>query len=104
MAYQHFVYLLALAVGIVSSGLVGNAWIIFTGETPRLGKVLDPHPTALTPFRVFAALLSAPTTILLDGFWWAIAQPVLGIPIIAAGLVWSFLQGVFILNQVFGFT
>ena len=104
MVSQYFAYLLALAVGIVSSGLVGNAWAIFTGEAPRLGDVLDPHPTPLTPFRVMAAILSAPTTIMLDGFWWVIAQPLFGIPIIAAGLVWSFLQGVFILNQVFGFT
>jgi hypothetical protein len=104
MAAQHLAYLLALAVGIVSSGLVGNAWAIATGETPRLADLFDPHPTALTPFRIFAALLSAPTTILLDGFWWLIAQPLFGVPILAAGLVWSFLQGVFILTQVFGFT
>jgi hypothetical protein len=104
MVSQHLAYVLALAVGIVSSGLVGNAWAIVTGETVRLGDVLDPHPTPLTPFRVLAAVFSAPTTILLDGFWWLIAQPAFGIPIIAAGLVWSFLQGVFILNQVFGLT
>jgi hypothetical protein len=104
MDVQHLAYLLALAVGIVSSGIVGNAWALVTGETPRLGDVLDPDPTILTPFRVIAAVLSAPTTILLDGFWWLIAQPLIGLPIIAAGLVWSFLQGVFILTQVFGFS
>jgi hypothetical protein len=104
MVSQHLAYVLALAVGIVSSGLVGNAWAIFTGEAPRLGDVFDPYPTMMTPLRVLAAVFSAPTTILLDGFWWMIAQPLFGIPIIAAGLVWSFLQGVFILNQVFGFT
>jgi hypothetical protein len=104
IVFQDFAYVLALAVGIVSSGLVGNAWALVTGETPRLGDLLDPNPTMLTPFRVLAAVLSAPTAILLDGFWWLIAQPLFGIPVIAAGLVWSFLQGVFILNQVFGLT
>jgi hypothetical protein len=104
MVFQDFAHVLALAVGIVSSGLVSNAWALVAGETPRLGDLLDPNPTPLTPFRVLAAIFSAPTTILLDGFWWLIAQPLFGILIIAAGLVWSFLQGVFILNQVFGFT
>ena len=102
MEMQHLAYLLAIAVGIVSSGIISNAWTFATGDAPRLGDLLDPNPSLLTPFRVFAALLSAPTTILLDGFGWLIAQPFFGVPIVAAGLVWSFLQGVFILTQVFG--
>ena len=73
-----------------------------TGDAPRLGDILDPSPTLLTPFRVIAALFSAPTAILVDGFGWFIAQPFFGIPVIIAGLVWSFLQGVFILTTVFG--
>ena len=101
---QHATWLFALAVGIISSGLVGNAWAMATGEAPSLGDILDPNPTLLTPFRVIATLFSAPTTILLDGFWWLIAQPLLGVPIVIAGLIWSFLQGVFILTQVFGFS
>ncbi len=101
---QHAAYLFALAVGIISSGIIGNAWAMATGEAPRLGDLFDRNPTFLTPFRVFAALCSAPTTILVDGFGWFIAQPIFGIPIIMAGLVWSFLQGVFILTTVFGFS
>jgi hypothetical protein len=101
---QHAAFLFALAVGIISSGIIGNAWAMATGEAPKLGDLLDPNPTILTPLRVFAALFSAPTTILLDGFWWLIEQPLFGVPIITAGLVWSFLQGVFILTQVFGFS
>jgi hypothetical protein len=103
MVAQHAAYVFALAVGVISSGLIGNGWAMVTGDHPRLGDLLDPNPTLLTPFRVIAALFSAPTTILLDGFWWLIAQPIFGVPIIFAGLVWSFLQGVFILTQVFGF-
>jgi hypothetical protein len=104
MASQHAAYLFALAVGIVSSGIVGNAWSMLTGASPRLGDILDPNPTLMTPLRVLAALFSAPTSILLDGSWWLIAQPIFGVPIIIAGLVWSFLQGVFILTHVFGFS
>jgi len=103
MVVEHFAYLMAILTGIVSSGLIGNGWAIATGEAPRLGDILDPHPSILTPFRVLAALFSAPTAVLLDGFWWLIEQPLFGVPLLLAGLLWSFLQGVFILTQVFGF-
>jgi hypothetical protein len=104
MVSQHAVWLFALLVGIASSGLIGSAWAMASGETPRLQHLLDPEPTLVTPVRVFAVLFSAPTTILVDGFWWLIEQPLFGVPIISAGLVWSFLQGVFILTQLFGFS
>ncbi len=104
MVMQDFAYLMALAVGLISSGLIGNAWAMATGEEPRLGDLIDPNPSVITPFRALAAIFSAPTAILLDGFWWMIAQPLIGVPIVLAGLAWSFLQGVFILTQVFGFS
>jgi hypothetical protein len=103
MDMQYMAYLMAILVGLVSSGLIGSAWELATGEEARLGNLLDPDPGFLTPFRALATIFSAPTTILLDGFWWMIAQPVFGLPILFAGLAWSFLQGVFILTQVFGF-
>jgi hypothetical protein len=104
MEQQHLAYLMALAVGIVSSGLIASGWELATGEKLKLSDVMDANPTILTPFRVFATLFAAPTTVLLDGFWWLIAQPLFGIAILAAGFIWSFLQGVFILTQVFGFS
>lgn len=103
MDLQHLAYILAVLVGIVSSGLVGSAWELATGEDVRLRDILDENPTTLTPFRVLAAVFSAPAKILLDGFWWLIAQPLLGVPILAIGFGWSFLQGVFILTKIFGF-
>jgi hypothetical protein len=103
MTMQHVAYVMAILVGIVSSGLIGSAWELATGEDVRLRDILDPDPSVLTPFRVLAAVFSAPTQILLDGFWWLIAQPFLGVPILVAGFAWSFLQGVFILTKVFGF-
>jgi hypothetical protein len=103
MEMQHLAYVLATLVGIVSSGIVGSAWELATGEDVRLRDILDAQPTGLTPFRVLAAVLSAPAKILLDGFWWLIAQPLFGVPILAIGMGWSFLQGVVILTKVFGF-
>jgi hypothetical protein len=103
MDMQYLAYMMAVFVGVVSSGLIGSAWELATGEEARLGNLLDPNPGVLTPFRAMAAIFSAPTTVLSDGFWWLIAQPLFGVPILVAGLVWSFLQGVFILTQVFGF-
>jgi hypothetical protein len=104
MELQQLAHPMALAVGFVSSGIIGSAWALMTGEESRLGDVLDPDPDLLTPLRVLVAILSAPTSVLLTGFWWLISQPLIGIPIVAAGLIWSFLQGVFILTQLFGFS
>lgn len=97
-------HLFALAVGVVSSGIIGSAWSLAAGDEARLGQIFDPYPTFATPFRVLAAIFSAPTTILLDAFEWMIRAPFIGVPLTIAGLVWSFLQGVFILTQVFGFS
>lgn len=104
MEVQHAAYLFAIAVGFVSAGIVGSVWAIATDEEPRLAGLLDPNPTLMTPLRVLAIVFAAPTTILLDAFDDLIDRPLLGIPIFAAALVWSFFQGVFILTQVFGLT
>lgn len=104
MDLQHFTYLFAVTVGMVSSGIIASAWQLAVGEEPRLGLLLDPNPNLLTPFRVVAIIFSAPTTVLLDAFWWLIERPLFGVPLVLSGLVWSFLQGVFILTQVFGFS
>jgi hypothetical protein len=103
MEMQHLACLLAVAVGIVSSGLVSSLWEIATEEDLHLGDILDPAPTLLTPLRVLAVVWSAPMIVLVDAFWWLIAKPLFGVPLVAAGLLWSFLQGVFILTKVFGF-
>ena len=104
MAEMHAAWLLALAFGIVSSGLTNSVWKLATDEELQLLSLFDAYPSLLTPFRVAAVVIAAPTIILLDAFWWLIERPLAGVPILAAGLLWSFLQGVFILTQVFGFT
>jgi hypothetical protein len=102
MAVQHAAYLFAIAVGFVSAGIIGSLWNIATDEEPRLVKLFDANPTLMTPLRVFAIIFSAPTTVLLHGFEDVIARPFLGIPVLGAALLWSFMQGVFILTQIFG--
>jgi hypothetical protein len=104
MAVEHLAYLFAAAVGFVSAGLVGSVWNMATDEEPVLSGLLDANPTFLTPFRVLAIVFSAPTTILLQALDDLIDRPLLGVPVLASALVWSFFQGVFILTQVFGVT
>lgn len=104
MDVHHAAYLFAIAVGFVSAGIVGSVWAIAMDEEPRLAGLLDPNPTLMTPLRVLAIVFAAPTTILLDAFDDLIDRPLLGVPVLAAALVWSFFQGVFILTQVFGLT
>jgi hypothetical protein len=100
----HAALLLAIAVGIVSAGIAGSAWRLALDEELRIGALLDPYPTLITPFRVLAVVFAAPMIVIMDAFWWLIEKPIFGVPLMAAGLFWSFIQGVFILTQVFGFT
>jgi hypothetical protein len=99
-----FVCLVAIVVGIVSSGIIGSAWEFATDEEARLGGIFDPEPSLLTPVRIFVSITSAPSTILRDALWWLIEKPMAGVPLLISGLVWSFMQGVFILTQVFGYS
>ncbi|MCA0432595.1 MAG: hypothetical protein LCH46_04970 [Proteobacteria bacterium] len=98
----HLAWLLAIVVGIVSSGVVASSWRLATDEELALRDLFDPLPSLMTPFRVAAIIISAPVIVLADAFWWLIERPLVGLPILAAGLVWSFMQGVFILSHVFG--
>ncbi len=104
MDVQYAAYLFALAVGFTSAGIVGSFWNIAMDEEPRLGALFDANPTLLTPLRVLAIVFAAPVTVLLTAFHDLIERPILGVPVLAAALGWSFLQGVFILTQVFGIT
>ena len=104
MSSIYFTCLVAMTVGIVSSGIIGSAWEMLTDEEARLGGIFDSDPGFLTPVRVFVSLASAPATILRDALWWLIANPFAGVPLLISGLMWSFMQGVFILTQVFGYS
>jgi hypothetical protein len=104
MGISHAAVLFAIAVGFASAGIVGSAWHLAFDEEPRFSSLFDPFPGLLTPFRVIAVVLAAPTTVLLQAFSDLIARPILGVPVFAVAMVWSFFQGVFILTQVFGLT
>jgi hypothetical protein len=93
-------YLFALATGIVSSGLIGSMWAAAMFESPHFGLLSDGD--MLTPIKVPVVVFSAPTTLIVNAFSATLERPLLGIIMLLVGLGWSFLQGVFILTQVFG--
>jgi hypothetical protein len=93
-----FIY--AVAVGFVSAGLIGSGWALMTGARPRFQLLLE--PSFFVPFRTMAVVFHAPLMVLDDGLVNFAARPAIGIMTIAASLGWSFLQGVFILTQIFG--
>ena len=102
MDYPYVAYLFAMAAGIVSSGAIGSMWAMATNEAPVFSG-LD-EPDLLTPVRAMVLVFSAPTTLLISGIFYLIAKPLLGLIFVILGLGWSFVQGIFILNQVFGIT
>jgi hypothetical protein len=95
-------YLFAIATGIVSSGAIGSLWAMLTDEAPSFR--LFASGDEMTPLRAPVLVLSGPTTLIVDSFWWMIERPALGIAMFLGGLAWSFIQGVFILTQIFGAT
>jgi hypothetical protein len=100
MAAVSALYAYAIAVGFVSAGMTGSAWALATGESPKFRLLLE--PSLFFPFRTAAVVLHAPLAILNGGIWNFLAKPVAGVVFVAASLGWSFLQGVFILTQLFG--
>ena len=102
MELQHFAYLFAIAVGIVSAGLTGSLWSAAAGEFPRPGHLA--RADAATPIRAIAVVVSAPALLLRLGLWYVEHNPFVALFLLTLGLGWSFLQGVFILSTFFGFT
>ncbi|MBG1231294.1 DUF6949 family protein [Aestuariivirga litoralis] len=102
MDYHYVAYLFAMAAGIASSGAIGSLWAIATDEAPVFSGLSEPD--LLTPIRAIVLVFSAPTTLMISGIFYLIAKPPLGLLCVALGLCWSFVQGIFILNQVFGVT
>ena len=97
-----FTYALTVVVGLVPGGVLGSAWAVATGDAPRVELLhrLD----YLTPLKVITLCIYAPLGVLRGAFWYAEYNPILAVLILAFGLGWSFLQGVFILTTFFGFT
>ena len=102
MDYQQVAYLFAMAAGLVSSGAIGSLWALATDEAPNFRRLEDDD--LYTPMRIVALVFSGPTTLIVESFWYLIDKPWLGIVMLLLGLVWSFIQGVFIMSQIFGVT
>ncbi|NJM30262.1 MAG: hypothetical protein HC855_09310 [Rhizobiales bacterium] len=102
MEVVHIAYLFASATGICAAGSIGSLWTVATGDSPGLGILFDPRPMAV--LGVMALVLYAPLYFIKAGAWNLVARPIRASILIAAGLGWSFLEGVFILTQFFGAT
>jgi hypothetical protein len=102
MELWHFVWMLAAVTGMTAAGLIGNGWALVTGERPNIWMLSD--YSVATPFRVIALMTYAPLAILKAGLDYLNQNPIMAVTIIATGLLWSFMQGVFILTTFFGFT
>lgn len=90
---------LAMATGIVAAGLAQSLWAMATGERPQL-EMLETFGLA-TPIKVLVLIVCAP--VLLARVAWRLLDgaPVPGMGVLAVAGLWSFVQGVFILSQVF---
>lgn len=98
---QAYLYALACLTGLVAAGIVGSGWSMLTGQKPDhhiLGK-LD----LMTPFKVVAVCSYAPLGVVRTGLWYLDYNLIVAVPILLLGLLWSFVQGVFILTAFFGF-
>ena len=102
MQLYHFVWVLAGITGLTAAGLIGNGWAMLTGEEPSIW-MLSSYSIA-TPLRVVALVTYGPLGVVKAGLEDIDYNPVFGMMALAAGLLWSFLQGVFILTTFCGFT
>ena len=102
MEFYHFAWVLAGITGMAAGGLAGNGWALVTGERPNL-RMLSEY-SAATPLRLLALLAYAPLATVEAGLSHIKHNPVFAMIMLAAGLFWSFMQGVFILTAFFGYT
>jgi hypothetical protein len=100
MEAQHFAYVFAIAAGLASAGITSTLWTLIAGEELRLALPRKAGVDGL--LRMLAIGIYAPLGIVQAGLAYLNRNPILALIILALGLGWSFLQGVFILTQFFG--
>jgi hypothetical protein len=93
---------LALATGAVSGGVTGSAYALATGQRPGLWLLFERD--LATPIRIAVLVLHAPLLIAARAYDELEERPVTGLVLLGLAALWLFLQGVFILTQVFGIT
>jgi hypothetical protein len=96
-------YVFAAAVGIVSAGLVGSLWLLLLNERLYFHDLFH-RQGWLSLVAALAVVYNAPILLFETGMARAAQGRVSGGVLILIGSGWSFLQGVFILTQVFGLT
>lgn len=101
MDMVYLAYLFAVAVGIVTAGVVASMWTWAAGEEPSFALLLE--PSAVAPLRALVIVVSVPLLLLLAA-WRYVGSASVAMLLVAASLGWSFLQGVFILTRIFGVT
>ncbi len=100
MSTQIIVYLFALSAGIVSAGLVASLWELATDEKLDLATLSDLD--LLSPLRGLSFALSRPSKLCGFAFAFALREPILALAALILAIGLSFLQGVFVMTQIFG--
>ena len=87
-------------VGLTAAGFIGSSWALVAGRPPTVSLLRK--RTIAFPAAFLALLLHAP--IMLCG--WALRlgrrHPWRSAGLMSLALLWSFIQGVFILTHIFG--
>jgi hypothetical protein len=96
------IWIYTLTVGFVSAGFVGSLWGMFAGREP--GTAILFERSFLMPVAVLALVFHTPILLLKHGCLRFGQGRIAGLALIAFSAVWCFLQGVFILTQMFGVT
>ncbi len=102
METWHFIWMLAALTGLAVAGVTGSGWALVTGEFPRIW-LLSRYSVAM-PLKLAALLAYGPLGLVRAGLSHADQNPVLALLIVSLGLAWSFMHGVFIMVNLFGFT
>jgi len=99
--YVHSIgYLFALATGLVFSGLIASLWELVSDEP--LSFNLIARLDLLSPLRGLILAVSLPCKLSMLALSKISAQPFAALAALAIAGLWSFMQGVVIMTQVFG--
>ena len=96
------IWIYTVMVGFVSAGFVGSLYGMVTGDMPRTALLAE--RTIYLPVNVLAVVFHSPILLLKHGCLRFGQGRIAGLGLIALAAGWCFLQGVFIMTQMFGVT